>query len=221
VTADPQAVVAALLERHGRTFADELGIDLASPGPPELFRLVCFALLSSARISADLARRGTRALTDAGWSTAQAMAEASWEDRARVLNQSGYARYDERTSTMLGQSSDLLLERYDGDLAQLREAAERKPRREKALLQELSGIGPVGADIFLREAQACWEELRPYLDRRARNAAGALGLPRDPGELAELAPDGNVARLVAALIRTSLAKDTDEITAAASGSADR
>jgi len=218
MTADPQAVVAALLERHGRTFADELGVDLgASPGQSELFRLVCFALLSSARISADLALRGTRALADAGWTTAQAMAAASWEDRARVLNQSGYARYDERTSTMLGQSSDLLLERYDGDLNQLRAAAERKPRREKELLQELSGIGPVGADIFLREAQASWEELRPYVDRRARSAAGALGLPRDPAKLAELAPKGDVARLVAALVRTALDKDADDIAAAASG----
>ncbi len=51
------------------------------------------------------------------------MAAASWADRAEVLNGAGYARYDERTSTMLGQTAELLLRDYGGDLRRLRERA--------------------------------------------------------------------------------------------------
>src|SRR4051794_28472953 len=43
--------VRALLDRHGRTFADELGIDVAKNTPAALFRLLCAATLMSARIS--------------------------------------------------------------------------------------------------------------------------------------------------------------------------
>ena len=47
------------------------------------------------------------------------------------------ARYDERTASQLGEACGLLLDRYDGDLRQMREAAERDPAREKQLLQEI------------------------------------------------------------------------------------
>jgi hypothetical protein len=40
------------------------------------------------------------------------------------------------------------------------------------------GIGPVGADVFLREAQAEWPELRPCVDARAQYAARQFGLPQ-------------------------------------------
>jgi len=54
---------------------------------------------------------------------------------------------------MLGETARACVERYDGDLRRLREAAGREPERERELLQEFKGIGGVGADIFRREAQ--------------------------------------------------------------------
>ena len=208
---DPPAerVVAELLDRHGRTFADELGLDPTKPAG--LFGLLLFALLSSTRIRAALAVAGTNALLEAGWTTAEKMASSSWEDRARTLNESGYARYDERTASQLGDACDLLLERYDGDLRQLRAAADEDPSRENELLQEIKGIGPTGADIFLREAQSAWPELMPYVDDRTRDEAKQLGLPTDPDELAALVTKKDVPRLVAALVRARLDRDTDAI----------
>jgi hypothetical protein len=207
-----EKVVAALLERHGRTFADELGLD---PGTPSgLFGLLVFAMLSSTRIRFTLALAGTAALLESGWTSAATMRDAGWEARTRVLNRSGYARYDERTSSMLGDAARTLIDAYRGDLRELRKAAGCDPAREKELLQEIKGIGPVGADIFLREAQAAWPELPPYLDKRALDAAAALGLPRDPTALAALAGAGGdaaVARLVAALVRCRLEGDAAEI----------
>ena len=78
-----------------------------------------------------------------------------------------------KTSRMLADTSELLLKRYDGDLRKLREVAEREPAREKELLMECKDIGPVGADIFLREVQVAWMELQRSR-RRENPRAGAL-----------------------------------------------
>lgn len=40
MSADRQAIVRALLDRHGRTFAEEAGIDVAKNTPSPLFRLL-------------------------------------------------------------------------------------------------------------------------------------------------------------------------------------
>jgi len=214
----PEDVVAALLERHGQTYAEELGLDLDSDSPSALFGLLLFAVLSSARIRAANATEATRALFDAGWSNVDKLGGASRERRVKLLNTHGYARYDERTADLLGDLAGQVQQRWDGDLRLLREEADGKPTRAKALLTELEGLGPVGAGIFLREAQQCWPEYRPYVDRRAKDAARALRLPTGPPALAALVDDGQVARLVAALVRTSLAHDTDEVAAAGAAS---
>lgn len=208
-------IIAALVERHGRTFASELGINLERQTPTTLFRWLCAALLFSARISNEIAVEAARALTKRGWTTAKKMAAATWEERTRVLNHAGYARYDEKTSRMLADTSELLLKCYDGDLRKLREAAEREPAREKELLMECKGIGPVGADIFLREVQVAWTELQPYADEVALKSAAKLKLPVEPGELAKLVPKKDFPRLLAALVRCQLAKDHKNVLDAA------
>jgi hypothetical protein len=213
----PKAVVRALLERHGTTYADEIGIRLGRGGPSPLFRMLCAALLLSARISADLAVAAARALADEGWTTPRKLADATWAQRTRVLNRSGYARYDERTSRMLEDAARHLLDAYGGDLRRLRDAAGRDPAREGELLKEFKGIGDVGADIFAREVQRVWPELRPFFDDRALRSARRLGLPDDPEELGRLAARGDAARLAAALVRAGVAKDHREILGSASG----
>jgi hypothetical protein len=160
-------IVAALLERHGRTFADELEIDVAAGTPSPLFRLLVASILFSARIGHAIALAAARALTEHGWTTPQKLARTGWAQRVRVLDRAGYVRYDESTSRMLGDACTLLLERYRGDLRCLREEAERDPRRERALLKEFKGIGDVGVDIFFREAQIAWDELYPFADRKS------------------------------------------------------
>ena len=210
-------IVKALLERHGETYAAELGIDLERNTPSVLYRWLCAATLLSARIGADIAMQAARALAEQGWTTAQKMADATWEQRTRALNQAGYARYDESTSRMLGDTAEMLLDKYRGDLRRLRDAAGRDPGRERALLKECKGIGEVGADIFCREAQVAWDELFPFADRRALEAAGRLGLEDDAARLARRVARKDYPRLLAALVRTALAKDYDELLRAAGG----
>jgi endonuclease III len=196
-----KAIVTALLDAHGRTYAAEIGIDPAKNTPSPLFRLLCASLLFSARISADIAVRASKALADQGWTTAQKLAESTWDERARTLNEAGYARYDERTATMLGETADLIVERYGGDLRKLRKEAGRDPDEERHLLKCCKGIGDVGVDIFFREVQGAWGELHPFLDKRARDSAQALGLGDDPRALARLVDKSDFPRLASALVR--------------------
>jgi hypothetical protein len=213
----PARIVKVLLERHGHTFCEELGIDLGKGTPTALFRWLCDSLLFSKRINTDRAARAARALSEQGWNNASKMHDAGWERRTHVLNRAGYARYDESTSRRLGQMADLLTARYGGDLRKLRERADRDPGREQQLLLEFKGIGPVGVDIFCREAQLCWPELYPFADRKSLGAARKLGLPASPQALADLINRRRFPALLAALVRADLAKAHREIAALAAG----
>lgn len=210
-TVDRKAVVEALLDRFGQTYCDEIGIPLARGTPAPLFQWLVAALLFSTRIRQELAMRAIRALLDAGLTTPERMCTAGWEQRVRLLNQSGYARYDERTARMLGDTAALLLERYGGDLRWLRGAASQDPGRERALLEECKGLGRVGVDILFREVQGAWTELYPFADRRTQETAAALGLPHEPSDLARLVPRAGFPRLVAALTRARLARALDKL----------
>ncbi|MFG2988277.1 endonuclease [Streptomyces sp. NPDC048257] len=198
-----RATVEDLLAEHGRTHAEEAGIRLGNT-PMPLYQLLTLCLLFSVRIKADIAVAAARELYAAGWRTPRAMAASSWRDRVDALGRAHYRRYDEGTATALGEAADLVLDRYGGDLRRLRSAAGEDPGRIRELLQEVPRIGPVGADIFCREAQGVWPELRPAFDRRARRAAAGLGLPRTPGGLAGLVGTEDLPRLAAALVRAEL-----------------
>ena len=211
--ASQRRTIEVLLERHGQTFAEELRFDVAKGTPSPLFRLLVLSILLSARIRYGLAVDAARALFEQGWTTPQKLARTTWKQRVGVLNRAGYARYDERTASMLGDTCAMLLERYRGDLRRLRADADRVPARERELLKQFKGLGDVGVDIFFREVQVAWDELRPFADRRALDAAGRLGLPTDARALERLVGDGarELARLVAALLRVHLDRDVDAV----------
>ncbi|WP_367194816.1 hypothetical protein [Amorphus sp. 3PC139-8] len=198
-TADVPSLLA-----NSRTYAEELGIDLAKNTPSPLFRWLCASLLLSTRISAGLAMAAAKALAENGWTTASKMADATWEERVRVLNHAGYARYDESTSTRLADMSERMIKDYGGDLRKLREAAGRDPQEERKLLKQFKGIGDVGADIFCREMQVAWPELYPFVDKKSLSSAQKLGLADSEEELAGLVDRAELPRLLAALIHKEL-----------------
>jgi len=210
-------LIAALLAQYGRTYSEELGINVARGTPSALFRWLCASLLFSARISTDIAISASRALAAARWTTPERMASSTWAERTRVLNRSGYARYDESTSRMLGHDAELIVSEYHGDLRRLRARAERDPERERQLLKSFKGIGDVGADIFMREVQAAWDELYPFADKRARSAATRLGLGTEPNQFARLVDRRDFPRLVAGLVRIDRAKGYEQLLSAVLG----
>jgi hypothetical protein len=211
-------IVAVLLERYGNRFADEAGIRLADkPGP--LYQLLVLATLLSARISADLAVAAARELFAAGYRSPKAMIDAGWQDRVDALGRGHYKRYDERTATMLGDGAGLLIERWHGDLRRLRDEAgadDAESGAVAALLTEFPGIGPAGADIFLREVQDVWPSVMPYVDALMIKGARKVGLDGNRDSLAKLLADhGEPGRLAAALVRVSRSdRAASEVTAA-------
>ena len=210
-----ELIVKALLDRCGRTYADEAGIRLADrPGP--LYQLLVLATLLSARISADIAVAAARELFAAGYRSPKAMSEASWQNRVDALGRGHYRRYDEQTATMLGDGADLLSGRWHGDLRRLRDEAGGDTDQIVSLLTGFPGLGPTGASIFLREVQDVWPAVAPYVDGKMISGAGRVGLPVSRPELARvLSHSDPPGRLAAALIRVSISQHAaSEVTAA-------
>jgi endonuclease III len=195
-------IARAVLDRYGKTFSDDAGIELEdSPAP--LFQLLVLAQLLSARIGAGIAVAAAVELRNAGWTTAAAMRDAKRPSVIAALGRAGYRRYDERTATQLREMAQLVIDRYGGDLRRLAEGAEKDSERAGALVQEVKGIGPTGTAVFLREVQAVWPWVRPYLDDRARAGARRIGLPDESARLADLVAPADLARFAAGLVRIS------------------
>lgn len=169
----------------------------------------------SARIPAGNAVEALQALLEAKLTTPEKMADATWQQRVDVITDRGYKRYDERTSTMLGETAERLLETYHGDLRRLRDEADRVVEQEHHLLQQFKGVGDVGAHIFLREVQMVWEEAYPYADPRVCSSSEKLGLPNKPDALADLVDRRDFPRLVCALMRIELADACNDVRRAA------
>lgn len=193
-----------LLSEAGHTYAEDAGIVLKDQ-PAALFKLLVLANLLSTRINSDIAVAAARELFDAGGGTARGLAKLTWQQRVDALGRAHYVRYDESTSTRLGDMAEMVMDEYGGDLRHLPQKAGRDAGKARELLQNFPGIGPVGAEIFCREAQAVWPWLRPSFDSIALKGADRLGLPTDPKRLAGLVDDKELARLASALVR--VAKD--------------
>jgi hypothetical protein len=193
------STIDALLDEAGQTFADEGGIALEDQ-PAPLYRLLVLSVLLSRRVQAKLGTRASRELLDDGYGTPERMRDASWED---VVGALGRAKYTgtEQTTTALQEGAQLVLDEWGGDLRRMRKAADGDPGKLKEFLTRFPRLGPVGADIFLREVQAVWPEIRPHLDARALAGAEKLGLPQDATKLAEQVSGDDLARLAAALVR--------------------
>ena len=203
----------ALVREAGTTYAEQAGIALADK-PSPLYRLLVLSVLLSTRIKAEIAVAAARGLGE--FPTAERMRDSTWQQRVDALGRGHYVRYDESTATALGRGAELVLDRYRGDLRRLRAAADGDPAEVQRLLREVPSLGPVGAHIFCREAQAVWPELRPHFDAKALSGAEKAGLPADAHRLGELVPADDHARFSAALVRITLEKGLlQEITASA------
>jgi hypothetical protein len=197
-------IIDALIEESGTLYSEEIGANIARDTPQELFHWLIAAIMLSSRISSGNAVEGAAALRAAGLHKIDAIKAASWEEIVRVLNENGYARYDESTARYLQDTADWAEESCGGDLRRLRDEAGDGDAVLEAL-QGAKGLGPTGADIFAREVQLVWDAVHPRMGGPAEKQAQELGLPDDAGQLAEAAGSRErFVRLVAALTRVAL-----------------
>lgn len=180
------------------------------------------ALLTSTRISHQLAEKTVKTVIEAGWVDLSQLEANTWEKRTEVLTEGGFTHYREKTATQLGDLAEWLRSQYDGDLNNLLKAARDEAENDSQIrdgvckrLQEIKGLGPVALDIFCDTAQGVWHELAPFLDLRSQKAAEEAGLPSEVDELYAMVGNDPVkmCRLALALTRVRLEKGVDEIAA--------
>lgn len=199
---DSTRFVRRLIGVAGTTYAEQSGIKLKDK-PMPLFQLLVLAMLASKPIDADVAAGAARALFKTGLKTPKAVLDGQRRTAIEAFGRAGYARYDESSATRLCDMAKRVRDEFDGDLRNLAVRSGQNPERAADELQAFTGIGPTGADVFLREVQLVWPWVRPHFDERALKSARALDLPGTPAELDALAPR-SPARLAAALVRVSL-----------------
>jgi len=204
MTARTTPTIEAITAVAGRTFCEEAGFTLRNR-PSPLYQLLVLATLLAKPISPALAIAGARELRKAGGRTADGMLQLTWQERVDALGRGHYRRYDESSATILAKSAVDVRDHYHGDLRHLAAHAGEDVSAAHKLLTDVPGIGPSGADIFLREAQLVWLWARPYIDDRVLDGAARLGLTRSRAALTRhftrsLDPAGLAAALVWATI---------------------
>lgn len=204
----PSPRVRSLLDRYGRTYAEEAGIQLADR-PMPLYQLLVLATLLAKPIGAQLAVGGARELFAAGYRSTKTMRAAPWLDRVAALGRGRYRRFDESTATILGKAAAFCDEHWHGDLRMMRAQAEGNVVCLRAALMRIPGIGPAGADIFVREVQGIWPEFGPFIDAKAMAGARAVGLPDTVETIAALTSAAELPRLASALVRAASAHTPD------------
>lgn len=201
--ADPEADAerAARLVEGSSTFAAAAGITVRDT-PVPLFRLLILACLLAAPVQHTTAVRAARALRPVTRSAA-VLATTPVEEVSRLLTQAGYWRFHHTKAGLLVGAAADVVERLDGDLRTLYREAD-SPEDLHRQLRRIPGVGTQAAHIVLREAQAAWPDLQPYLDERVLDGAARLGLPTNPEELAGLVDPADITRLAAGCVRATL-----------------
>jgi endonuclease III len=139
--------------RYTRTRSStELGITIAGRREQTLFHWFMCTLLFSKPIQQEVAAQAFRALRDRHLDTPENLEAAGWQAIVNALNAGHYVRYDESTAHRLLAASRLLREQYGGRVRTLIDQSP-SPTELRRAVQQFTGIGPTGADIFVREIE--------------------------------------------------------------------
>jgi len=164
-----------LIEVLGGMYSRELGIDLSGPDRAQIFRWFLAAKLMGAKISTRVALSAWRVFDRRGVDTPERIQQTGWDGLVAILDEGGYARYDFSTATKLLAITGDILKGYRGDLNILHDRSEGPGDLEARLMGLGKGIGPVTANIFLREMRSVWPKADPAISPLALPAARDLG----------------------------------------------
>jgi hypothetical protein len=142
-------------------YSEELGIDLADGTDGVYFRWFLASMLFGARITETIAKKTYRAFVRHGLTSPDRIVGVGWDFLVNhVMREGGYVRYDGRKSTQVLRDCERLLADYRGSLRRFHDAAS-DARDLEATLLTFYGVGPVTANIFLRELRPYWTKADP------------------------------------------------------------
>ncbi|MEM1534902.1 MAG: hypothetical protein QW199_00290 [Candidatus Pacearchaeota archaeon] len=142
-------------------YSEELGIRLNTKRESELFKWFLAAFLFGKRINESIAKSTWLCFKKSKILSPKEILKAGWHKLVEILDEGGYVRYDFSTADRLLEISKTLLERYGNKplTRMYREARDSKDLEKKLL--ELRGVGPITANIFLRELRHILPKANP------------------------------------------------------------
>jgi endonuclease III len=149
----------ALVKELGTPFSFALGIDLQHADEKEVFKWFLASVLFGKRISFRIAAKTYEQFKSCNVLTPETIANTGWDGLVKILDDGGYVRYDFSTASKLLDLVKQLREKH-GSLTELHMQA-KDPRDLEEKLMEFKGIGPVTANIFLRELRTVWKKADP------------------------------------------------------------
>jgi endonuclease III len=159
-----------LLRELGTPFSAALGVDLREGKEEELFKWFLASVLFGKRISYRTAIKTYEQFKSCDVLTPEVIANTGWDGLVKILDDGGYVRYDFSTATKLLDLVKQLQGKY-GSLTELHRQA-KGPKDLEEKLMEFKGVGPVTANIFLRELRTVWKKADPKpLDLVKKEAA--------------------------------------------------
>ena len=186
--------ITALTKEHPGRFSAELGINVSSGRPREIFKWFLASVLFGARISESIVEKSFKEFETRGVVSPEAILRTGWDGLVVILDAGGYVRYDFKTATKLLDLCRSLTENYHADLADLHAAASDPKDLEERIKSLAKGIGDVTANIFLREMRGIWEKAKPLPSDLVVMAAKERGivpkLVKDRAKVLQLLIDG-------------------------------
>lgn len=161
---------------HSRLYSEELGIDLAAGDDEQYFRWFLASLLFGGRIGETIARRTYQAFCRHRLTAPRSILAAGWEFLVDpIMREGGYVRYDFSKSDQILRDCQMLADDYGGSLWRVHAAARDAADLEARLLA-FYGVGPVTANIFLRELRPFWPKADPAPLPVVAALAASLGI---------------------------------------------
>lgn len=147
--------------KRSKLYSEELGINLKRNSDKELFKWFLASTLYGARITETIAKNTYKSFERYKLLEPKKILKAGWDFLVNpVMRKGGYVRYDEKTSTKILRNCQMLLDKYKGSLKKLHKQAKNSEDLENRLTS-FYGIGPVTANIFLRELRPFWKKSNP------------------------------------------------------------
>lgn len=131
--------------------AADFDLDVLS-GDDDMFRWFLLTYLLGKPIQSTVSVKTWKLFIDRKLDMPWAILDLSNTQLVSLLHQGGYTRYQHVMTRALKTCMEQLVRRYDGSLYQMLEASLNEEELSKRL-QELYGVGPKTAEIFMRETE--------------------------------------------------------------------